>query len=48
MKKLSELYFQQKRVYDALDIDPALLSRQFISHSGLILSPDHCVNDTAR
>ncbi len=42
-EKLSELYFQQKRVYDALDIDPALLSRQFISHSGLILSPDHCV-----
>lgn len=42
-RKLSDLYYQQKALYEQTDIDPSLRNRQFISHCGLIMSPDHCV-----
>jgi len=41
--KLSALFYQQKSVYDAADIDPRLRKRQFITHCGLIMSPDNCM-----
>lgn len=41
--KLSELFYQQKAIYQAADIDPALRKLQFITHCGLIMSPDNCI-----
>ncbi len=42
-KQLSKLYLQQKTVYDYAPIEPKLKKKQYISASGLIMSPDNCV-----
>ncbi|MGR5156047.1 hypothetical protein [Vibrio owensii] len=41
--KLSQLFHQQKAVYEDIDIEPALRKRQFITHCGLVMSPDNCI-----
>lgn len=41
--KLSRLFYQQKAIFDQADIDPNLRARQYITHCGLIMSPNHCV-----
>ena len=41
--KLSQLYYQQKALYQQTDMEPALREQQFISRSGLVLSPDNCM-----
>ncbi|WP_299022578.1 hypothetical protein [uncultured Photobacterium sp.] len=42
-EKLSQLYYVNKDVYDALEIAPAMRKRQFISKSGLVLSPNNSI-----
>ncbi len=42
-QRLSGLFHLQKSIYDQCDIAPSLRNRQFITHSGLVLSPEHCV-----
>lgn len=41
--KLSQLFYQQKAVYEETDIEPALRKRQYITHCGLVMSPDNCI-----
>ena len=40
---LSELYYLQKDLYDSLDIDHKWRTLQYISRSGLVMSPNNCV-----
>lgn len=40
---LSALYHQLKQIYQSCDIEPELRKRQFISHCGLIISSDDCI-----
>uniref|UniRef100_A6VVW3 Methyltransferase domain-containing protein n=1 Tax=Marinomonas sp. (strain MWYL1) TaxID=400668 RepID=A6VVW3_MARMS len=42
-QKLSQLYYQQKAIYDQANIPAQLRKRQYISHCGLIMSPDNCI-----
>ena len=41
--KLSQLFYQQKAIYQQTAIDDELRKRQFISHCGLVMSPDNCI-----
>lgn len=41
--KLSQLFHEQKAVYEATPIDPVLRKRQYINETGLVLSPDNCI-----
>ncbi len=41
--KLSELFHQQKRIYLETPIEEELRKRQFITHCGLVMSPDNCI-----
>jgi hypothetical protein len=41
--KLSALFYMQKDVYLNTPIEDELRRRQFISHCGLVMSPDNCI-----
>jgi len=41
--KLSELFHQQKNIYLNTPIEDELRKRQFITHCGLVMSPDNCI-----
>lgn len=41
--KLSELFHQQKTIYLKAPIKEELRKRQFITHCGLVMSPDNCI-----
>lgn len=42
-EKLSQLYYVNKDIYESLEIEPAMRKRQFISRSGLVLSPNNSI-----
>lgn len=41
--KLSNLFHYQKEIYENAPIDATLRKRQFITHCGLVMSPDNCI-----
>lgn len=41
--KLSKLFHHQKNIYEQTPIDDRLRQRQYITHCGLVMSPDNCI-----